>query len=265
MEEPVKGLAAGAIAGAAELLGRAEEALAAAVGGAATRLTRPMPLAELFTGRLPGSAADLAGVLEVARDLVGCVPKDTLWLPYLGDALDAGVSAALSEEVILAATQEPSAFSDADVGALWERSSSDARPPLILVLGEPPSPAAAASLYGDFAAKDALALAPSTFAALLADAGVEPDPRHLATLGADVAHAADVFGLLARMARLAGVPAGDVPALRAFAEQRIFAFIMVLGALEPVIATTVAAGITFGMSSVGEAYIPQLLPIHSLP
>lgn len=224
-----------------------------------------MPLAELFTASLPESAADLAGVLEVARDLVRCVPEDTLWLPYLGDALDAGVSAALSAEVILAATSEPSAFSDAAVAALLERSSSNARPPLILVLGAPPSPAAAVRLYDDFASKDALALAPSTFAALLADVGVEPDPRHLLDVGQNVAHAADVFGLVVRMARLAGVPAGDVPALRAWAEREIFAFLVVLGALEPPKAANVAAGITFGMSSVGEAYIPQLLPIHSLP
>jgi len=265
VEEPVKGLAAGAIAGAAELLGRAEEALAAAEGGPATRVSRPMPVAELFTAGPAESAADLARVLEVARGLVGCVPEDTLWLPYLGDALDAGVSAALSEEVILAATREPTAFSDADVAALWERSSPDARPPLILVIGEPPSPAAAARLYADLVDKDALALAPSAFAGLLADRGIEPDARHLLDVGRDVAHAADVFGLVARMARLAGVPAGDVPALRAWAEREIFAFLMVLGALEPVKAANVAAGITFGMNSVGEAYIPQLLPIHSLP
>lgn len=233
------------------------------MGGTAV-VTRPMPVVELLLGVSPSSRPDLAQVVSAAEALVGRMPEETLWLPYLGDALDAGACAALSEEVILAAAGTESAFAEPQVRDLLERFRVAERPPLILVLGSPPSPAAAARLYGDLVSKDALALACGPFGHLLAQAGVEPAPRHLLELGADIAHAADVFGLIVRMARAAGVDE-DVPGLRSWVERELLAFVMVLGTLEPEPSATVAAGVTFGMSSVGEVYIPQLLPIHSLP
>jgi len=39
-------------------------------------------------------------VLDHARSLLGPVPQDALWFPYLGTTLDAGVATLLAEEII---------------------------------------------------------------------------------------------------------------------------------------------------------------------
>jgi acetyl-CoA synthase len=45
---------------------------------------------------------ELAPVLAHCRELLGSPPTDNLWLPYLGDGLDAGVATLLSQEVTCA-------------------------------------------------------------------------------------------------------------------------------------------------------------------
>jgi acetyl-CoA synthase len=59
-----------------------------------------LPVIYAFTGRKIETLGDLPPVLERARQLLHPTPNETLWLPYLGETLDAGIATLFAEEVI---------------------------------------------------------------------------------------------------------------------------------------------------------------------
>jgi acetyl-CoA synthase len=59
-----------------------------------------LPVIYAFTGRKVEKLGDLPPVLERARQLLHPAPNEKLWLPYLGETLDAGVATLFAEEVI---------------------------------------------------------------------------------------------------------------------------------------------------------------------
>ena len=121
-------IATAAIRGAHACVQRAEtmlrEATArqgrdAAVGFDNTAYALPVILA--LTGQRVEKVGDLEPVLETARAWLPQVPTEKLWLPYLGDTLDAG-AATLQQEIKilsrLAATAVVLALFSASV-AVW--------------------------------------------------------------------------------------------------------------------------------------------------
>ena len=61
-----------------------------------------LPMAYSLMGIEAKTAADLETIVEHAKELTPEVPTDALWLPYLGDGLDAGIAAMLAMEVTCA-------------------------------------------------------------------------------------------------------------------------------------------------------------------
>ncbi len=100
-------IAKAAIRGANEMVKRAEQALAAMIKekGKDTPVEYPntayyLPIMYLFLGQKVEKLGDLEQSLQEARKLLGQVPSDELWLPYLGDVLDSGVATLIAEEPI---------------------------------------------------------------------------------------------------------------------------------------------------------------------
>ncbi|MCY3019545.1 MAG: CO dehydrogenase/CO-methylating acetyl-CoA synthase complex subunit beta, partial [Planctomycetota bacterium] len=102
-----KAICTDAILGARESLARArvklQEALQAhgpahPVGFPATAYY--LPVIYSFTGRKVETLRDLEGVLDHCERLLPEPPSDNLWLPYLGDALDAGAATLFAFETI---------------------------------------------------------------------------------------------------------------------------------------------------------------------
>jgi acetyl-CoA synthase len=100
-------IAAAAIRGAHDFVNQAETKLAEVMEskGGATRLEFPntafyLPLILATTGIEVKTVEDARAPLRIARSLLPPVPTDQVWLPYLGDALDAGVAALIAEEII---------------------------------------------------------------------------------------------------------------------------------------------------------------------
>ena len=58
------------------------------------------PMAYALLGAEVKTLQDISPVLEEARSLIKTVPTESLYLPYLGDALDSGVATLLCEEII---------------------------------------------------------------------------------------------------------------------------------------------------------------------
>jgi len=100
-------IAKAAIRGAHEMVGRAEQALADMIEkkGKDAPVAYPntayyLPIMYLFLGQKVQKLGDLEESLQEARKLLGQVPSDKLWLPYLGDVLDSGVATLIAEECI---------------------------------------------------------------------------------------------------------------------------------------------------------------------
>ena len=57
-----------------------------------------LPMSYALMGLEAKTLGDLRPQLEHARELLGPVPSDEMWLPYLGDGLDAGAASMLATE-----------------------------------------------------------------------------------------------------------------------------------------------------------------------
>src|ERR1035437_2696098 len=93
----------GAIAWVAQAEAKLDDAVAAkgesgAVGFPDTAYF--LPVIYSFTGEKMQPLADLRRILKRAKELLPARPSDKLWLPYLGNTLDAGVAALFACEVI---------------------------------------------------------------------------------------------------------------------------------------------------------------------
>ncbi len=100
-------IASSAIRGAQGAVREAEEILARTI--AAKGLDCPvefpdtayaLPVIYSLLGRRVSKLAELQPVLEECRTLLPEVPSDDVWLPYLGNTLDAGMATLFAFEVI---------------------------------------------------------------------------------------------------------------------------------------------------------------------
>jgi len=89
------------------MVSRADEALAKAIEakGKDAKVEYPntayyLPIMYLFLGQKVQKLGDLEESMKEARKLLGEIPTDELWLPYLGETLDSGVATLIAEETI---------------------------------------------------------------------------------------------------------------------------------------------------------------------
>ncbi|GAG92889.1 unnamed protein product [marine sediment metagenome] len=59
-----------------------------------------LPIIYGITGIAIKKLGDMQPVLDEAKKLLPPVPKDKVWLPYLGNALDAGMATLFAEEIM---------------------------------------------------------------------------------------------------------------------------------------------------------------------
>jgi len=102
-------VAAAAIRGSHAIVAEAEQKLNDAIAkhGEAQALAFPetafyLPMANALLGLDVANLAQAREVLQVAQSLLSDEPTESLWLPYLSGALDAGVATLLGEELIKA-------------------------------------------------------------------------------------------------------------------------------------------------------------------
>src|ERR1035437_775814 len=102
-----------AIDGAVEWVVKAENAVAAAIKekGLTCPVSFPntnyyLPVIYSFTGKKMETLSDLKDILAEAKEMLPIRPADEVWLPYLGNALDAGIAALFACEVIEACRSE---------------------------------------------------------------------------------------------------------------------------------------------------------------
>ncbi len=256
--------------------GAAESASARSAGAVALPGTRFfLPLIYALTGRPIERPEDLKEPLNLAGSLIGPSPKDKPWLPYLGTALDAGISAAISAEVVSAlACEAPKppflGFpSDDWVEEHFNPLIGSDDVSFIVAIGDPGERSEA--VLAEFAAKN-IAVMTSAISPAYRFASESGEPTsedkaasRIAVFTEDISGLAFAFGALARLALMKGAEPGDHRAVLDFCRRNLFGFVALFDESDPVAWSFASTGISFGLATIAREYTPQLLPIYSVP
>lgn len=237
-----------------------------------------LPLIYALTGLEVEDLGDLEAPIDLAASLIGPSPKGEPWLPYLGTALDAGISAAISAEIVGALTlgkPKPRYLgfpSDDWIIEHLRGLIGSKEVGFVLALGDPGE--RTGKVLAEFAAKN-IAIFTSGASAFsqpaLKSADTAPEGATLsataevAAFTEDASGHAFAFGALARLALMEGAKPGDHRVVLDFCRRNLFGFVALFDESDPVNWAFASAGISFGLATIAKEYTPQLLPIYSVP
>jgi acetyl-CoA synthase len=270
----------GAIAWVAKAEGKLDEAVAArgescAVGFPDTAYF--LPVIYSFTGERMQTLADLRRILKRAKELLPARPSDKVWLPYLGNTLDAGAAALFACEVIEACKY---LIGPKPVEGIWLGAANDvimrergiefvdgSAPGFAAITGAAPTNQIAVRIAKELQEKNLYVfMAGCTdgkqFSEQLDEEGVQLgwDTR-LVPFGRDVSALIYALGFANRAAlSFGGVKPGDFAANLKYNKNRIFAFVLALGEVTPDKYAAAAGAINYGFPVIADTDIPQILP-----
>ncbi len=289
-------IATAAIRGAHKIVKQAEEKLQEAIEkkGKDEKVEYPntayyLPIILLFLGQKVQKLGDLEESLQEAKKLLPEVPSEELWLPYLGDALDAGVATLIAEEIIesLKYVIGPNptegiwlGFTDDSTLRMQGIKLVDGRMPgFAAIVGRTPTNQQAVELVRGLQERNILVfMAGNTdgvsIAEQLAEEGIEMNwDTFLVPYGKEITAAVHALNFAARSAMtFGGIEPGDFQAARdilIYNKERVHAFVMALGADSNVPKdqlitdekyATAAGAINFGFPVISDVNIPQILP-----
>ena len=249
-----------------------------------------LPLTLALTGLEVSTLAGAQKALEHAMSLLPPVPDAQLWLPYLGNALDAGAATLIAEEVI----EVLKYVNGEEIQAPWLGFSDDATlrtqgiklvdgrmPGFAAIVGATPTNEEAVELARSLQERSILVFMASntkgrSIAEQLAEENVEMSwDTFLVPYGKDTSAAVLALNFAARAAMtFGGVKPGGLDAARkilTYNKERVFAFVLALGAdhepsqngnqlLTDEKYATAAGAINFGFPVISDVDIPQILP-----
>ncbi len=273
-----------AIDGAVHWVARAEAKLSeaveakgedAAVGFANTAYF--LPIIYSLTAEKVETLADCRRILRRAKELLPQRPSDDTWLPYLGNALDAGVATLFACEVIEACK---CLIGPDPAEGIWLGAASDivlrergiefvdgTAPGFAAITGAAPSNEIAVRIARELQEKSLYVLmAGSTdgrqFAEQLAEEGVQLGwETRLVPFGRDVSALVYALGFASRVAlSFGGIQPGDYTANLEYNKDRVFAFVLAFGEVDAEKYSAAAGAINYGFPVIADTGIPQILP-----
>jgi len=233
--------------------------------------------------------ADVKKALEQARSFLPPLVKERVWLPYLGNALDAGIATLIALEIIEALKyltgDEPKGiwlgFTDDSILRMQGIKLVDGRMPgFAACVGALPTNEQAVELARALQEKSILVFMASSaggrsMAEQLAEEGIEMNwDTFLVPYGKDTSSAIHALNFAARAAlTFGGIKPGDFDTARKillYNKERVFAFVLALGADPEVNGSgqllsdekyaAAAGAINFGFPILSDVDIPQILP-----
>ncbi len=291
-------IATAAIRGAHEMVARAEADLQKTIKakGKDAQVAYPntayyLPIMLLFLGQKVQKLGDLEESLQEAKNLLGRIPDNELWLPYLGETLDSGVATLIAEEII----ESLKCVNGNPAEGIWLGFTGDnilrqqgiklvdgRMPGFVAIAGCTKKNSEAVELIQGFQARNILVfMAGNTngraIAEQLAEEGVEMNwDTFTVPYGKDITAAIHALNFAARSAMtFGGVEAGDMKAAREillYNKERVYAFVMALGAdskakglddgqlITDEKYATAAGAINFGFPVIADVPIPEILP-----
>jgi acetyl-CoA synthase len=275
-------IATKAIRGAHSLVKRAEEELSSAIHqkGPATKVEFPntgyyLPISHGIMGLNIQSLEGLQELLNEAKNLLPPSPTDKLWVPYLGNTLDAGMAALFADEIIEAIkyTQDPLPYlieANPDDIIMRERGIEfvdGTAPGFAACVGYCPTNEIAVKIARELQEKNlyvfmSAATDGKSMAHQLREEGIQMgwDTR-LVPFGGDVTATVHSLGFATRAAlSFGGAQPGDFKRVLRYNKNRIFAFVLALGPVDDEKHAQAAGAINFGFPTIADTDIDQILP-----
>jgi acetyl-CoA synthase len=277
-------IASAAIRGAHKITKQAEDILARAIKekGEDARVEFPntgyyMPIIYSMTGIAVEKLSDFQEVMKDIKDLLPPLVDDDLWVPYLGQALDAGMATLFAEEIIESCKYliGPNPVNDLWLGAaddviLRERGIQfvdGTAPGFAAIVGAAPDVKTAVDIARKLQQRCLYVFMcghnnGSTFAEQLVEGGVQLGwETRLVPFGREITAAIYSLGFASRAAlSFGGVQAGDFRRNLLYNKNRIFAFVMPLGKVTDEWYATAAGAINYGFPVIADSDIPEILP-----
>ena len=273
-----------AIDGAIEWVSKAETMLDQAIAekGIDCAVALPdtayfLPVIYSFTGEKVSTLADMRRVLNLAKEYLPQRPSDEVWLPYLGNTLDAGAAALFACEIIEACKYVigPNPVDGIYLGAandviMRERGVEfvdGSAPGFAAITGCAPTNEIAVQIAKDLQQKNIYVFMGGgvdgrTFADQLEEEGVQLGwETRLVPFGKDVSSLIYALGFANRAAlAFGGVKPGDFEANLRYNKDRIFAFVLAFGEVTNDKYAAAAGAINYGFPVLADTDIPEILP-----
>ncbi|MFZ4395846.1 MAG: CO dehydrogenase/CO-methylating acetyl-CoA synthase complex subunit beta, partial [Kiritimatiellia bacterium] len=273
-----------AIDGAIAWVAQAEAKLAEAIQakGESSPVAFPntayfLPVIYSLTGEKVATLGDMRNILRRAKQLLPQRPSAKVWLPYLGNTLDAGIATLFACEIIEACKY---VIGPNPVDGIWLGAANDVimrergiefvdgtAPGFAAIVGAAPTKEIAVQIARELQQKNLYVfMAGCTngvqFAEQLAEAGVQLGwETRLVPFGRDVSAAIYALGFANRAAlSFGGVKPGDFQANLRYNKDRVFAFVLALGEVTPEKYAAAAGAINYGFPVIADTDIPQILP-----
>ncbi|MBI4824340.1 MAG: CO dehydrogenase/CO-methylating acetyl-CoA synthase complex subunit beta [Nitrospirae bacterium] len=241
-----------------------------------------LPMVYAMTGFPVKTLSDMRVALGYAKEMLHPEPKESIYLPYLGEALDSGMATLFAEEIILALKYikglEPA--KDPETGYVYNGFITDTiqrnlgiqlvdgtMPGFAAVIGAAPNEDIALSIIRELQEKNILTFLSghvngNSVTKQLLRRGVELgwDTR-IVPLGPDTEHTLYALDWAIRASLIfGGKKPGDYKGHLKYQKDRVFAFALVLGELDDIKWTTGAGAINMGFPAVSDTDIPVIHP-----
>jgi len=270
-----------AIRGAREIYRQAEEFLEKSIKekGESCEVKFPetafyFPFVYALLGEEVKKLSDAKRVLLFAKTLLHEDPSEKIWLPYLGNTLDSGVSALLCEEIIMALRylygQEPQKdcngfFSDTILRTLGIQLVDGRMPGFAAILGAAPDNKTAVYIVRELQKRSIMTFVGSnvngrSIIDQLLEEKVEMGwDTYIVPYGRDTLSAIYPLNWAIRGAlTFGGHKKGEALKCLKYCQNRVFAFGMVLGELDDIKYATGAGAINMGFPFIADTDMPEI-------
>ena len=235
-----------------------------------------LPMANALLGARVETLKDAVLILEHAKTLLPQVPSEKVWLPYLGDALNAGMSALFSEEIIMALrylnNEEPQKdcngfFSDTILRSLGIQLVDGRMSGFAAILGAAPDNKTAVQIIRDLQERNILIFVGSQVKGRsIIDQLLEENVQmgwdnYIVPYGRDTISGIYPLNWAIRAAlTFGGIKPGQADKALKYTKERVLAFGLVLGELDDIKYATGAGAINMGFPIIADTDIPEIKP-----
>jgi len=234
------------------------------------------PMAYALLGAEVKVLGDIKPVIKEIKSLLREEPTEKVWLPYLGDALDSGIAALLSEEIIAGMRylygQEPQKdcngfFSDTILRTLGIKLVDGRMPGFAAILGAAPDSKTAVSIVREFQERNILVFVGSaTRGVSIIDQLLKENVQmgwdnYIVPYGRDTVSLIYPLHWAIRGAlTFGGHKKGEALKCLKYCKERVFAFGLALGELDDIKYASGAGAIDMGFPVIADTDIPEIRP-----
>ncbi len=234
------------------------------------------PMIFALTGKKIQQLKDIGSFLDYLRTLIQQPPADVNWLPYLGDALDSGLTTLMLEEILMLlkyseGTEPQSGYigflSDTQMRTLGIQLVDGRMPGFAAIIGAPKDSKMAVKIVRELQEKSILTFLSGssngyTMKKQLEAEGVEMGwDTYIVPLGEDTESTIYALNWAIRSAlTFGGLQGGSGQKCLEYCRDRVFAFGIGLGPIDDLKFATGAGAIAMGFPVIADTDIPEILP-----